>query len=120
MESNEDKLFADRMKKKGMSWTIAGAKRMGKAIQLVANGDMMAMCGRKISKCQDRFVEDRLSFDMFFYTPEYEHSASIPVFGSSHSTRPYVRALQDLTKNDYSLISDKHISQLFIDLFDKL
>jgi hypothetical protein len=104
MESNEDKLFADRMKKKGMSWTIAGAKRMGKAIQLVANGDMRAMCGRRASKCQDRFVEDRLSFDMFFYAPEYEHSVSMPVFGSSHSTRPYGRALRDLTKNDYPLI----------------
>jgi len=29
---------------------------------------------------------------------------SNPVFGSSHSTRPYVRALRDLTKNDYPII----------------
>jgi hypothetical protein len=39
MESNEDKLFADRMKKKGMSWTIAGAKQMSKVIQLIDNND---------------------------------------------------------------------------------
>ena len=32
MESNEDKLFAYRMKKLGMSWTIPGAQRIGKVI----------------------------------------------------------------------------------------
>jgi len=101
MESNEDKLFADRMKKRGMSWTKTGAKRMGKAIQLVANGDLRDYCGAK--KSQDRFSEDRLSFDLFFYSPEYEHSVSMPVFGSSHSTRPYARVLRDLAKNNYPL-----------------
>ena len=65
---------------------------------------MRTMCGCMASKCQDRFMEDRLSFDMFFYAPEYEHSVSMPVFVSSHSTQPYVRALRDLTKNDYPII----------------
>lgn len=31
MEGNESNLFADRMKDRGMSWTISGAQRMGKA-----------------------------------------------------------------------------------------
>jgi len=32
IESNEDKLFADRLKKRGMSWKIRGAQRMGEII----------------------------------------------------------------------------------------
>jgi len=104
MESNEDKLFADRMKKRGMSWTISGAKRMGKAIQLVANGDLRDMCGRRATKSRERYIEDKLSFDLFLYPLEYEHSVSMPVFVSSHSTRPYVKVLRDLAKNDYPII----------------
>lgn len=34
MEGNVDKLFADRMKKRGMSWTKKGANRMAKQISL--------------------------------------------------------------------------------------
>jgi len=102
MESNEDKLYSNRMDKKGMSWRIKGAERMGKAIQLVSNGELEDFCGRKCS--QDRFTVDNLSFDLFSYPPEYEHSCSMPAFGSSHSTRPYVRVIRDLTKNDYPII----------------
>ena len=104
MESNEDKLFADRMKKKGMSWTKTGAKRMGKAIQLVANGDLVDLCGRRATKSREGYIEDKLSFDLFLYTPEYEHSVCMPVFSSPYSTQPYARVLRDLTKNDYTII----------------
>jgi len=69
---------------------------MGKAIQLVSNGDLREYCGAR--KTQGSVSEDRLSFDLFFHAPEYEHSVSMPVFGSSHSTRPYARVLRDLTK----------------------
>ena len=34
IEGNESNLFSDRMKDRGMSWTISGAQHMGKAIQL--------------------------------------------------------------------------------------
>lgn len=40
MESNEDKLVANRMKKQGLSWTIKGALRMHKTIQLAANREI--------------------------------------------------------------------------------
>ena len=38
MESNGDKLIANRMKNPSMSWTIRGAHRMVKVIQLDRNG----------------------------------------------------------------------------------
>jgi hypothetical protein len=90
--------------KKGMSWTKNGARRMGKAIQLASNGDLVNLCGRRLTKSREGYIEDKLSFDLFLYSPEYEHRVSMPVFGSSHSTRPYARVLRDLVKNDYPII----------------
>jgi len=104
MESNEDKLFAYRMKKKGMSWTKSWAERMGKAIQLAENGNLVDYCGRRVTKSCKGYIEDKLSFDLFLYPPEYEHSVSMPVFGSPYSTQPHARALRDLSKNDYPII----------------
>ena len=40
IEGNESNLFADRMKDRGMSWTIRGAQHMGKAIELAFNGEL--------------------------------------------------------------------------------
>ena len=40
MESNGDKLTANRMKKRGMSWTIQCAHRMTQTIQLCRNGEL--------------------------------------------------------------------------------
>ena len=44
MESNGDKLTANRMKKRGMSWTIQGSHRMAKVVQLVHNGELSEFC----------------------------------------------------------------------------
>ena len=44
MESNGDKLTANRMKKRGMSWTIRGAHRMAKVTQLNRNGELSEFC----------------------------------------------------------------------------
>lgn len=46
MESNGDKLVANRMKKRGMSWTIRGVQRMVKLLQLSANGELASVCKR--------------------------------------------------------------------------
>jgi hypothetical protein len=40
MESNIDKLIANRMKKRGMSWTIKGAQRMSRLISLREMGKL--------------------------------------------------------------------------------
>jgi len=46
MESNQDKLIANRMKKRGLSWKISGALRMAKILQLKANGEIRPYCER--------------------------------------------------------------------------
>jgi len=98
MESNEDKLFANRMKKRGMSWTIKGAQRMGKVIQLAFNGNLRDWCGRKFPESR----KFRPSFDLF-HGKGSSDIASLPALESSHASRPWARALKDLTKPTYLL-----------------
>ena len=76
MESNEDKLFADRMKKRGLSWTIRGAQRMGKAIELAFNEELARWCGRKPSVPE--LQKDNLSFDMFDKLDGHGKRAALP------------------------------------------
>lgn len=95
MESNEDKLFADRMKKRGISWTISGAQHMGKTIQLVANEDLKDYCGRKPPDVREH--EARLSFNLFDSADGTR--ASVPALTGPHAARPWVRVLRNLTIN---------------------
>lgn len=44
MESNVDKLVADRFKKRGMSWSVQGSGHMCKVIELAKNGELQGWC----------------------------------------------------------------------------
>lgn len=61
MESNEDKLIANRMKKRGLSWTIGGAQRMNKAIQLAANEEIMPLCKRQKGNQKPKIMTPKVS-----------------------------------------------------------
>ena len=91
MESNEDKIFANRMKKRGMSWTISGAQKMGKGIQLTYHGEWGPWCNRDIPK--PTVEKEFLSFDLF---DESDSKASLPALESPQASRPWVRAIKDL------------------------
>jgi hypothetical protein len=93
MESNEDKLFANRMKKRGMSWTIKGANRMGKAIQMAFNGNLRDWCGRKSPESRNL----KPSFELFDQKG-FNDRASLPALEGPHASRPWVRVLRDLTQ----------------------
>lgn len=98
MESNEDKLFADRMKKRSLSWTKSGARLMGKAIELSFNGELRRHCGRRMT---DAGRDMSLSFDLFETQARYGKGVSIPAFEGPHASRPWVRVLRDLVTPDY-------------------
>jgi hypothetical protein len=98
MESNEDKLFANRMKKRGMSWTINGAQRMGKAIELAFNGDLRDWCGRKPPESRNF----KPSFELFDQKGSSDN-ASLPALEGPHASRPWARVLRDLTKPNHLL-----------------
>lgn len=102
MESNGDKLTANRMKKRGMSWTIRGAHRMSKAIQLSRNGELTEFCRVRTRRRSDRHAAD---------TPPTSHrepvsaahvsdwgGASVPALSGPHSSRPWTRSLRNLIR----------------------
>jgi hypothetical protein len=47
IETNMDKPYAQRFKKRGMSWTIQGAQHLAKVIDLQENGELEATCRRR-------------------------------------------------------------------------
>jgi len=91
MESNEDKLFANRMKKRGMSWTILGSQKMGKGIQLSYNGEWKSWCGR--NKPKPVLEKEHVSFDLF---DEPYRNVSFPALEGSQASRPWVKVIRDL------------------------
>ena len=101
MEGNESNLIADRMKDRGMSWTIHGAQGMGKAIELVYNGELSNWCGRNPLK--ERDCVNSFSFDLFSYKDAYKEQVSMPALYGQHASRPWVRVLKELTTLNYPL-----------------
>ena len=102
IEGNEYHLFADRMKDRGMSWTIKGAQHMGKAIQLVANGELRKWCGRRALESGKR--KNNPSFDLFEWQSGSETRASLPALEGPHASRPWVRVIRNMTVNTHRLI----------------
>jgi len=88
------------MKDRGMSWTIAGAQRMGKAIELTANGDLKKWCGRHPPEEQ----KQRLSFDLFESQVDLENRAGIPALEGPHASRPWAGVIRELTSTSHRLI----------------
>ena len=100
MESNGDKLTANRMKKRGMSWTIRGAHRMAKVVQLKRNGELPDFCRRQ--RRWDR-RETELSghrhSEVVLRTPVSDWAeASVPALRGPHSSRPWTRSLRSLVQ----------------------
>ena len=100
MEGNQSHLFSDRMKDRGMSWTVKGAQHMGKAIQkaiqLVANGELGKWCGANPTE-SDR---QELSFDVFDSQHITRNTArgGIPTLNGPHASRPWAKAIRQLTQ----------------------
>ncbi len=97
IEGNVSNLFADRMKDRGMSWTIPGAQHMGKAIQLAFNGELHNWCGRKPWSSETR--KRTLSFHLFDELDGYGRRTALPALTGPHASRPWVRVLKDMTSS---------------------
>lgn len=96
MEGNESHLFSDRMKDRGMSWTIKGAQHMGKAIQLVANGELGKWCDNNPPKSG----RQKLSFDVFDsqQTTQNTPRGALPALSGPHASRPWAKDIRQLTQ----------------------
>ncbi len=106
MESNGDKLTANRMKKRGMSWTIRGAHRMAKVIQLNRNGELSKFC-RSRRRCDRREPDDLPTHQRHEAVSKTRVSdwaeVSVPALNGPHSSRPWARSLRNLVQSPHRL-----------------
>lgn len=102
MEANVDKLFADRMKKRGMSWTKKGANRMAKLISLSRTTELDV--GNRTCP-EPAPVPSKKGVDVAqrqFYEQDGGAwlQAEMPAFYGPHSDRPWVQRLRALVYGD--------------------
>ena len=96
MEANENKLICNRMKKRGLSWTIRGALRLNKVIQLAANREIEPFCLR------ERLVEKEITVSISPNTRSQAKNsqkwieASVPALVGPYASRPWVDKLRNL------------------------
>ena len=105
MESNGDKLTANRMKKRGMSWTVRGAQRMAKVIQARHNDELSRFCHRRRRRVRSETVHSSHDHrQAAFKTPSAEWlDMHLPATCGPHSSRPWVRSLRNLAHPTYRL-----------------
>ena len=105
MESNGDKLTANRMKKRGMSWTIRGAHRMAKVIQLKRNGELSDFCRRqrRWGRRESELSAHRHSGTMLKTRVSDWAEASVPALSGPHNSRPWTHSLRRLVKLGHRL-----------------
>ena len=107
MESNGDKTTANRMKKRGMSWTIRGAHRMVKVIELNRNGELAEFCRSRSHRRSERSGPDPPSAQRRQTMRKTRVSdwadASVPALSGPHNSRPWTRSLKNLIRHTHRL-----------------
>ncbi len=101
IETNGDKLLANRVKKKGMSWTEKGADRMAKVIQLEANGELHDWVRHHAGRqAQPQLLEPALMKVRIHLEkdPQDWLAAHIPAIEGPHSDRYWVSILRELSR----------------------
>lgn len=96
IETNVDKLVANRMKKRGMAWTKAGARRMLKLLERRAIGDFDSLMTSKSIAIppKPRKQADRI---LCGNTQDWL-SAHIAAFDGPHQSRPWVKLLREVVR----------------------
>ena len=96
IESNIDKVLANRMKKRGMAWGLSGAHHMAKVIQMLANGEpslsyQLKESQARIVKAVRRSISESLEAD-----PASWLASRMPALIGPHQGRPWVKMLRNL------------------------
>jgi len=99
IEGNVDKLIANRMKKRGMSWTKRGGHRMARLINLREMGQLHLWVNRR--EKQHRFQSIPVSAEVMSEKGRYtgrDHGAwleaGLPSLHGPHANRPWARVLR--------------------------
>jgi hypothetical protein len=101
MEGNVDKLAANRMKKRGMSWTRRGIRRMACLIRMQQAGKV---CSWSATRTDETPPSSKATIPMTITrrNPKLGHYATylnmkIPALTGPHSHRPWAKALRKLS-----------------------
>jgi len=95
MEGQIDKILAHRMKKRGMSWTLDGAHRMGLMLALRENGELTAYLGQTSVPIHVPIVPPPQPLSLP-KDPGGWLRASMPALTGPHGSRPWVAALRGI------------------------
>lgn len=101
MESNVDKIAANRMKKRGMSWTKQGARRMSRLILMQLWGEVCSWTTYLKPTKPTSLVTVGVSTEARVKSRKHGHgydwlNMSLPALSGPHCGRPWVQALKTL------------------------
>lgn len=106
IEGNVDKLAANRMKKRGMSWTRQGIRRMACLIRLQQSGEVCSwptkrteptrLWGKQPARPTKNKNEKQAHYATWL-------NMNMPALSGPHSNRPWARVLRALTHGGNSL-----------------
>jgi hypothetical protein len=105
IESNVDKLVANRMKKRGMSWTIKGARFMTRLLLISAEGKLSHACRPNLSsnkKIPPLKKMRRILVKSFKDIEEKWLQATLPAIYGPHCNRPWVTLLKKLSEASFN------------------
>ena len=99
IEGNVDKLVANRMKKRGMSWTIKGAQKMARLISLREMGQIHYWITHKDTSEDRRLLTKEISRSKVTKRRDTGAwlKAEMPVLYGPHQNRHWAKALRALT-----------------------
>jgi hypothetical protein len=101
IESNVDKLAANRMKKRGMSWTIKGARWMVSLLMITENNRLAQVCRPKKADTlpgQSMRKLRRILVKNYRDVEEKWLQATLPALYGPHVNRLWVRSLKHLSE----------------------
>lgn len=98
IESNVDKLAANRMKKRGMSWTIAGAKRMAKLLELNYEGSIGEWAQKVTVQDGSGFVMPPAHVKVLGSGQQEWLRAHVAPLDGPHASRPWVKILREISR----------------------
>ena len=106
IESNVDKLVANRMKKKGMSWTRRGAKHMACLLMLTAERKLADICQPeriKTTVISSSKKARRVLVKNIVELEEKWLQASLPALCGPHQGRQWVKPLKHLSEVSFNV-----------------
>ncbi len=101
IESNVDKLVANRMKKKGMSWTLKGARHMACLLMLSAEHKLTEVCRPSQTKVKGKTALKKQYRILVKNIENLEGKwlqASIPALYGPHQNRHWVKTLKHFSE----------------------